>query len=185
MKPVNTTTQYIIASCKKQERSGQRKLYKKFYSLGMSITLRYTNNREEAEEMLNDGFYKIFSKIHQYDTSQAFEPWFKRIMVNAAIDYYRSQVRFKNTFTNMKEGLDLETEEVALSHLAYQDILKAVQQLPPAYRLVFNLHTIDGLKHQEIAAQLDISIGASKSNLSKAKQKLRTILKQLHLVKMS
>lgn len=185
MKQSTTPLQDIIASCLKKERGGQRALYKRFYSLGMSVTFRFTTNRQEAEEMLNDGFYKIFTKLDQYDSNQPFEPWFKRIMVNTAIDYYRSQQNFKNTFTGIKEGVDVEVKEEALSYLAYEDLLKAIQYLSPARRTVFNLFVIDGLKHQEIAEKLNISIGSSKSNLGRAKEDLRTILKKLHLTKNS
>lgn len=168
--------EHIILSCKKGNRNGQRKLYQLFYSFGMSISLRYTNNRNEAEEILNDGFFKVFSKIGSFDLSYPFRPWFRTIIVHAAIDYFRSQRRFKETFSSWEEDYDLEVENLVLNHLAYQDILKAVQQLTPAYRMVFNLYAIEGYKHHEIAEKLNISTGTSKSNLAKARKQLKAIL---------
>ncbi len=173
----------VLAACKQGNAQAQHQLYKELYSYGMSICMRYANQREEAYEMLNDGFYKIFTKIHQYDLDLPFRPWFKVVMVNAAIDYHRRNKAFyyDDNFENIKLELvdDFDIEE----QLVYEDLLEIVQQLSPAYRIVFNLYIIEGYKHHEIAEALDISVGASKSNLSKAKRKLKELVGKLHLTK--
>lgn len=172
----------VIAACKQGDEQAQHQLYKELYNYGMSICIRYANQREEAYEMLNDGFYKIFTKIHQYDSDLPFRPWFKVVMVHAAIDYHRRRKEFQTEEIGVKQTEitdDFDIEE----QLVYDDLLKIVQQLPPAYRTVFNLYVVEGFKHHEIAEKLDISVGASKSNLSKAKRKLKTLVENLHLTK--
>ena len=141
--------------------------------------MRYADKKEEANEMLNDGFYKIFTKIDQYDSDLPFRPWFKVVMANAAIDYHRRKKVFKSDdFENTKAELidDFNIEE----QLVYEDLMKVIQQLPPAYRTIFNMYVVEGYKHHEIADKLDISVGTSKSNLSKAKNKLRALIEKIH-----
>lgn len=174
---VNTNIQLLIEGCRRRNRASQIRLYEHFYSYGMAVTLRFSSNRDEAREVLNDGFLKAFVKIHQYDPEQSFKPWFRRILINASIDYHRK-------YNRLKEPLDLArpseltsaTYNTALDNLEFEDLISVLQQLSPAYRLVFTLFVVEGMSHQEIAEQLDISIGTSKSNLSKARMKLKTIL---------
>ena len=172
----------IIFACKQGNELAQQQLYKDLYSYGMSICIRYADRREEAYEMLNDGFYKVFTKIDKYDLEFPFRPWFKVVMVNAAIDYQR---RKKNFYTDKLEEVqtalvdDFDIEE----RLVYEDLLDIVQQLPPAYRTVFNLYVMEGYKHHEIAEKLNISVGASKSNLHKAKQKLKALMAKIYQAK--
>lgn len=172
----------VIAGCKQGNERAQKQLYRELYSYGMSICMRYAEHKEEAKEMLNDGFYKIFTKIDQYDLDLPFRPWFKVVMVNASIDYHRRKKGFQTeeigvNQTGISDDFDIEEQ------LVYEDLLKIVQQLPPAYRTVFNLYVVEGYKHHEIAEKLDISVGTSKSNLSKAKKKLQSLLAQIHQTK--
>lgn len=168
----------IIHGCRKRDRGSQKKLYKKFYGYGMSITLRYANSRDEAAEILNDAFMKVFTNIGKYDESREFKPWFRKIVINTAINHYHQT---KNERSLEELSLIKETTgnpETITSSLSYQEIIEMIQQLSPAYRTVFNLYVIEGFKHREIAEILGIKVGTSKSNLAKAKQNLQSILEK-------
>ncbi len=149
----------------------------------MKICYRYQNNLEQVEEIMNEGFIKLFKSIHQFEESRhadilaSLKGWFKRILVNTCIDYYR-----KNASSINGQMLSEDTENIAdkqetgIDRLSYKEIIEAIRLLSPAYRTVFNLFVIEGLTHEEISNQLGISIGSSKSNLSKARENLRKIL---------
>jgi RNA polymerase sigma-70 factor (ECF subfamily) len=171
----------LLAGCLRNQRQSQELLYKQFYGYAMSVCLRYAPTRDSALEVLNDGFLKVFTRLDQYDPAQPFKGWLRRIMINAAVDHYRQEVRHHN-----QENLDQADQLVATdtidaySQLAHEDLLMLIQRLSPAYRLVFNLYVMDGFTHEEIAGQLGISIGASKSNLARARENLRQLLKQIN-----
>lgn len=141
----------------------------------MSIALRYGRDRQEAEDIMQEGFFKVFTGIDKYDSNLPFKKWLRRVLVNAAIDYLR---RYKRQTEELSE--ELPTSEIAgndgWDQLQYEDILKGVRTLSPAYRLVFNLYAIEGFKHREIAEQLSISVGTSKSNYAKARLQLQRYL---------
>lgn len=142
----------------------------------MSICLRYADNRDEAAELLNEAFMKIFKNIKSFDFTKPFKPWLRKILVNTCINNYHKKK------INFAEGLEAadrvpDSEEI-LSGISYQEILDMIRKLSPAYRAVFNLYVIEGYKHEEIAEMLNISVGASKSNLFKAKKNLQQILKE-------
>jgi len=168
----------IINGCCKRSRKSQKKLYKMFYAYGMSITLRYAESRDEAANILNDAFMKVFSNIKKYNRDRPFKPWFRRIVINTAINQYHKTKKHRQL-----EELDLsnngvQKEEQIISGISYDEIIEMVQQLSPAYRTVFNLYVIEGFKHREIADMLDIAVGTSKSNLAKAKRNLQSILEK-------
>ena len=153
----------------------QKKLYYNFYGFAMGICLRYARDRDEVVEILNDGFYKVLTRLDRYDPSKPFLPWLSRIMTNTAIDHYRSEL--KHPITSDLTELEVQGKETDIqSKLNYDDLIKLIQTLPPGYRTVFNLFAIDGFTHEEIAKKLGISIGTSKSNLFKARQKLRSMI---------
>ncbi len=168
-----------IDGCRRMDESSQLKLYQHFYSYGMGISLPYARNRESAMEMVNDGFLKVFTKIDQYDASYPFKPWLRKILVNAAIDHYRKyqKNRPKELIVSVDES---PAYNEALDKLEFDDLIEIMQLLTPVYRMVFNLFVVEGLAHAEIADKLGISIGASKSNLSKARQKIKELLKNVH-----
>lgn len=141
----------------------------------MAICLRYARDRDEANEILNQGFYKVLTNLGRYDPDKPFLPWLARIMTNTAIDHYRSQMR--HTVTDDITEMEIYGENPVIdAKLNYEDLIKLVQALPPGYRAVFNLYAIDGFTHDEIAVKLGISPGTSKSNLFKARQKLAAML---------
>lgn len=151
-------------------------LYKQFYSYGMGICLRYSSKREEAVEILNDGFMKVFQKIDQYNPEKPFKKWFRRILINSAINYYKKNIKHSHRALDVIQE-STSYEDDVLGQLSYKEIIQLVQHLPLAYRTVFNLYAIEGYKHEEIADLLNISVGASKSNLSRARANLRERLK--------
>jgi RNA polymerase sigma factor (sigma-70 family) len=176
----------LLAACQRQERLAQRRLYGQFHGFAMSVCLRYARDRDQAMEAANDGFLKVFRDLHRFDPTRhpqdvlgSFRGWFKRIMIHTAIDHYRANERHQH-----QQELDDATLNQAdggatpLDSLSYDELLTLVQRLPPAYRAVFNLAVIDGYGHEEIADQLKISVGTSKSNLFKARAHLRTMLAQ-------
>lgn len=150
----------------------------------MSVCLRYSSCKEEAEEILNEGFIKVFKKIDLYDENYEFKKWFRRILINTSVDYFRKYK--KMTIHHADEFFFPEGDRnIGWDNLLYEDVVKQVQLLPPAYRLVVNLYAIDGYKHHEIAEQLNISVGTSKSNYSKARRLLQTYLKKNNSIKKS
>ena len=165
----------LIRGCVTQDRKSQKMLYKAFYGFAMAICLRYASDKDEASEVMNIGFFKVFTKIESFDPSRPFKAWLGRIMTNTSIDHYRANLK-------MAYADDLETAEhlddgtYTDSNLNYQDLLTLIQKLPQAYRTVFNLFAIDGYSHEEIADLLNINIGTSKSNLFKARQKLKQMI---------
>lgn len=174
--------QLILKGCLAKNENSQLHLYRHFFGYGMSVSLRYANNKEEAEEILDDAFLLVFAKIEQYDSSYPFKGWFRRIVINASVDYYRTHHKiYKALQVVHKIEFEETTQNIAWEQLKYADLLKVVQQLPPAMRLVFNLYAIEGFKHHEIAAQLEISVGASKSNYSKARKRLMELLPSMSI----
>ena len=177
----------IIKGCLRNDRASQKILYETFYSKMLGVCLRYSKNNDEAKDILHEGFLKIFSSLKKFNATGSFEGWIRRIIVNTAIDHLRknkqnywivSTVYANDKASNMAEEID--EDELSL-HINQEEILKAVHQLTPAYRTVFNLYVIEEYTHKEIAELLDISEGTSKSNLSKAKFNLKKSL--MHLIK--
>ncbi len=141
----------------------------------MGICLRYSRTREEAVEIVNDGFIKIFTKLDRYSKGLSFKGWLRKVMINSAIDYFRKNEKHYNSL-DISHGQYEVASETILDKLAAEEIIAAIQRLPPSYRMVFNLYVIEGFKHDEIANQLNISSGTSKSNLAIARSKLQKIL---------
>ena len=167
----------IIKGCVKGDMKYQEMLYRQFYAYGMSITLRYTKNREEAIEVLNDSFLKVYENIKKFDKKKSFKSWFRQITVNTSIDYYRKSKRMILTddIDNYKSAT-FDTEEI--NDLEVEDILKLLNSIPEHYAIVFNLYEIEGFDHNEIAEKLNISDSTSRANLSRAKKMLRELFKK-------
>lgn len=172
---VEDELQRIIDGCMKNDRKSQELLYKKLYAFAMKICLRTANNQYEASEILNEGFFKAFTNIEKYDQDRPFLAWLSRIMYNASIDYYRSNMKWTQ-FLGLEKSEQNHDDSVIEHQLDYEDLLSMIQRLPPAYRIVFNLYAIDGYSHEEIAEITGISASTSRSNLYKARQKLQQML---------
>jgi RNA polymerase sigma factor (sigma-70 family) len=170
------TPEELLRMSIKGDRKSQEKLYRQLYGFAMGICMRYTKSRDEALEVVNDGFLKVFTKGEQYDSKYPFKAWFRRIIVNTALDFYRSQQKHYY-HENIEEAYEVSSGDSSpVSQLNHEELIGMVQQLPNGYRMVFNLFVIDGYSHEEISNQLDISVGTSKSNLSRAREVLRKMI---------
>ncbi|MEO5892723.1 MAG: sigma-70 family RNA polymerase sigma factor [Ferruginibacter sp.] len=190
MLSANELTLYI-SGCTLNERESQKKIYNSFYGYAMSICDRYTNNQDDAVEILNDGYLKIFKEIHRYQPSYAdvigsFKGWIRKIMVYTAIDHFRRQRKHDMVDRLDTAVIHLPAESAdACDKISYDEIIRFIQHLSPAYRTVLNLFIIEGFSHEDIAGQLGISVGTSKSNLSKARKQLQKILFDQNKIQLS
>jgi RNA polymerase sigma-70 factor (ECF subfamily) len=140
--------------------------------LAKRICLRYAGSSDEVDEMVNDGFLKVFAKIDLYDPNQSFEGWFRTVLVRTCIDYYRKNSP-KVSLIDINSGPPVETHDHLIEKMSAEEILELVQKLPPSYRMVFSLYVVEGYSHSEIAEMLQINEGTSRSNLAKARLKLQ------------
>lgn len=175
----------LLAECRRQERGSLRQLYLHYYPYALSICLRYLHSRDAALEAVNDGFMKAFQELNRFDAARfpdvvgSWRGWLRKIMVRTAIDQFRASARHAfQTDVEAVAPFYPDAGHTPLDALSFEELLALVGQLTPAYRAVFNMHVIDGYTHEEIAEQLGISVGASKSNLSKARAHLRALLKK-------
>ena len=173
----------IIDGCRENKPADQEQLYKLFYNYGLTICSRYAYSREEAREILNDAFIKIFRNMKRYEFKGPFKTWIYPIFVNSAVDYYRKFYERKGPPpVGLDSAVSASVPPVILGSLDYKALLHLIRQLPPVYRMVFNLSVVEGYKHAEIAKMLRISEGTSKSNLSRAKDKMKAMILAQNLV---
>ena len=178
----------LIGDCMSGRRHAQNRLYVLFAPRMLPVCLRYANDKEEAEEILQEGFIRVFTHILQFRREGSFEGWVRRIIVNAALQRYREKARMYPVVSLQEETSVTTTGNETYANIGYKDLLELVQKLPPAYRLVFNLYVFEGMKHKEIAEALKISEGTSKSNLYDARLILqREIMKldQINIQKLA
>lgn len=172
--PKHISIEELIVRCKKGERKAQEQLYKQFASKMLGVCLRYATDKMEAEDMLQNGFVKVFGKLPDYRGEGSFEGWIRRIMVHSAIEYYRKHHKMLQVVDMEESGHEIPVNAVAAERLDAADLMALIQQLSPGYRMVFNLYALEGYSHKEIAEIAGITEGASKSQLSRA----RAILKE-------
>jgi len=176
----------ILKGCVRNDRGSQKALYQLLSDYAMAICYRYAGNQQEAEELMNESFVKLFKSIHKFETNRyadtftSLKGWFKRIIINTCIDQFRKNKHNAMTHT-LPEDYDgaMDTQATAIDQISYKEIIESISKLSPAYRNVFNLFVIDGYSHEDIAQQLGISVGTSKSNLSKAREKMKKLILQL------
>ena len=171
----------LIGACLREERWAQKVLYETYYGRLLTVCLRYSNNSEDARDILNEGFVKVFRFLDRYKIGTSLDGWMRRIMINTSIDFYRKEMRHRSDDIEVAEYKIAEDTDIA-SNYAAQEILKAIQLLPPAYRAVFNLYAIEGYSHKEVAEALGITESTSRSNLVKARVKLKEMLNELGLI---
>lgn len=181
--PAAELLQALLAGCRRADRVTQRRLYGLYYGYALSICLRYTRQRDEAVEVVNDGFMKVFQGLDRFDdaryeVARSFRGWLKKIMIRTAIDYFRAHEKHALQDDLAAGPEPADGAHTPLDALAYDDLLALVQRLPPAYRATFNLFAIDGYTHEEIAQHLGTTPGTSKSNLSKARAHLQQLIKK-------
>ncbi len=163
----------VIRGCQENQPEAQRELYELFKTKMFGTCLRYAGNYDDAQDILQEGFIKVFEKIHQFGFKGAFEGWIRKVMVNTALEKYRVHYRHVPV-EDLPVQPDVEEDHDVSSDIDANELVRLVQELSPKYRVVFNLYAIEGFTHKEIAELLNISEGTSKSNLSRA----RTILQE-------
>lgn len=171
----------IVDGCARGDVKYQHILYKETYGKMLGICLRYAEDKDEAKDFLHDGYIKVFEKIRYFKQSGSFEGWIRKIIVNNTIDILRRKKRMafvsdsENDLMKLKEDSEDDLIKLNTINTNAELIINLIQELSPAYKTVFNLYVIEEYSHKEIAEMLNISIGTSKSNLAKAKSKLKTM----------
>ncbi|HET7117999.1 MAG TPA: RNA polymerase sigma factor [Hanamia sp.] len=180
----NEEIETVLQGCRLNQRVAQKKLYTIYYRYAMSIALRYSSSYDNAVEITNDAFLKIYKDLKKFvprfdSTAISFMAWFKKVVINSSIDYLRKYHKKEMMVTTDLEHVVLSYEhETAEQMFQYKEIMKAIQKLSPTYKAVFNLYVIEGFSHAEISVKLNIAEGTSKSNLSKARQNLQKLLQR-------
>ncbi len=174
---------HIITGCAQQDRQCQQMLYDQYYGLCLKIAFRYVNTYEQAVEVTHDGFLKMFRNFSRFEVRDKDKlemlliGWIRRVVINAAIDYMRREMNNQQTYAIPEHIWEHKDDGQSSDNtLLYKELMCLVKDLPPAYRMVFNLHVIEGYSHPEIAKMLGITTGTSKSNLSKARAHLQKAL---------
>lgn len=164
----NTPDEELIVQCLENNRRAQKALYDKYASKMMAVCIRYSNDIPAAEDILQEGFVKAYRNLDKFRFDGSFEGWLRRIIVNTAIEHYRKKNHLYPLLESAEGELEISNDNV-LQQLAAEDIMKLIQELSPGYRTVFNMYVIEGYSHKEIAKQLNISEGTSKSQLARAR----------------
>ena len=176
---LNNQLEHIIKGCQQSDRRAQKELFDLFGKKMYGICLRYSNGQTEAQDVLQEGFLKIYEKIHQFEFKGSFEGWMRKIFVNTALEKYRGQYKIINIQDGWREIKEDSYDDIT-SNITADELLSIVQELSPKYRVVFNMYAIEGYSHKEISDLLGISEGTSKSNLSRARIILQDKVRQLY-----
>lgn len=163
----------LIEGCIKGDRRMQEELYRRFAPKMYAVCLRYSNNAEDAQDLLQEGFIKIYRNLHRFRAEGSFEGWIRRVFVNTSIEHFRKKSAKLSMVSEKEESTIEDTDVSALENLAEKDIINIIQELSPGYRTVFNLYVVEGYSHKEIGEMLGISEGTSKSQLARAKSVLQ------------
>ncbi|RYY66855.1 MAG: sigma-70 family RNA polymerase sigma factor [Chitinophagaceae bacterium] len=166
----------LVEGCRQGDRKLQKELYERFAPKMFGVCLRYAGATEEAEDILQEGFVKVFNKIGSFRGEGSFEGWIRRIIVNTAIEHFRRKTYLQPVTEREEETMESDYLSV-LDSLAEKDIIGLVQQLSPGYRSVFNMYVVEGYTHKQIGELLGISEGTSKSQLSRAKAILQDLVR--------
>jgi RNA polymerase sigma factor (sigma-70 family) len=167
----------IISGCKKGERKAQEQLYKNFYRAMLSLCMRYTKNEDDALEVLNNGFLKVFKNIQRYEPAQAsLYTWIRTIVINTCLDFIKAKSR-QEQYKELDEAVSVHISPEVISRMKASDLLALVRKLPPATQAVFNLYVVEGYSHKEIGQISGISEGTSKWHLSEARKQLQQLIK--------
>ena len=169
----------LLSECKRGKSGSQEELYRRFASAMYGLCLQYANNEEDAQDILQDGFIKVFAKLDQVKNPAALPGWIRRVMINTALEKYRSQVILQRV-DEVKERVEEVSSNEAFEALTCEELVGLIKTLTPKYRMVFNLYAIEGYSHQEVSKELGISIGTSKSNLSRARGILQEKIKIMY-----
>ena len=168
---ISATDAALVSGCLENNPKAQAALYKKYYGTLMAICMRYLGNRDNALEVLNNGFLKVFLNLKNYAAKGSFEGWMKRIVYHSVLDYIKKNASYKKQI--IFEDYEATVDETIAQKLYTEDLLKLLEKVPIASRTVFNMYVIDGYKHEEIAGELGIATGTSKWHLSEARKVLK------------
>lgn len=168
----------LVDRCKSGNQEAQRELFNRFSPLMLGVAMRYINDKERAEDVLQDGFIKVFKNIHRFEHRGSLEGWIRRIIVNTALDQIRKNKKTQGDIELDNSVFEIVQKSEVESQLQAEFLMKIVQQLPEGYRVVFNLFAIEGYSHKEIADEMGISESTSKSQYSRARAYLRKVLKE-------
>jgi RNA polymerase sigma factor (sigma-70 family) len=170
------TEEAILQGCLKNSAKAQKSLYEKFSGKMLAVCYRYAHNREDAEDMLQEGFIKVFSQIHTFKSQGAFEGWIRRIMIHTCINNLKKNKKFKES-VDLIHANSLQIREDSIpSILQAKQVVECIRLLPIGYRTVLNLYAIEGFSHKEISSMLDIEESTSRSQYTRAKAMLEDIL---------
>lgn len=173
----------LVKKCLEKDPLAQKQLFDFFSRKMMGVCLRYSQNEEEAQDVLQMGFIKVFEKLHMYSSDGSLEGWIRKVIVNTALDNIRKNKKFNDNVDLEKVDFQLENySESGLDALSAKDLLKIIQNMPPGFRTVFNLYAIEGYSHKEIAEQLGVTVSTSKSQYSRAKVYLQKIIKEENIL---
>lgn len=168
----------LIRGCIAGDRRMQEELYRRFSPKMYAVCLRYANNADDAQDLLQEGFIKVYRNLHRFRAEGSFEGWVRRVFVNTSIEHFRKKSTRMSMVTDKEENTIEDADITALNKLAEKDIINIIQELSPGYRTVFNLYVVEGYSHKEIGDLLGISEGTSKSQLARAKGVLQKKISQ-------
>lgn len=177
----NNDEKRLVRRIKAGKPDAQRRLYELCAPKMMALCMRYARNQEEAEDILQEGFMRVFRKIGSFEGKGSLEGWVRRVITNVAIRHYQKNARL-HVVVGLEEVEYELGEEVLDQHFAAEELLAMVRRLPDGYRMVFNLYAIEGFSHDEISKKLDISVGTSKSQLARARKSLRKMIELDHAI---
>ena len=165
----------LVEGCLQNRQADQKRLYEKYYGKMLGVCMRYAVDREEAKDILQDGFIKVFQNMASFAFNCPLEAWVRRIMVNTSIDKYRRNIHTQDT-RDIETAGEVAVQADVFSNMAETELLSYIHAMPAGYRIVFNMYVLEGYSHKEISETLNISEGTSKSQLSKAKNYLQKII---------
>jgi RNA polymerase sigma-70 factor, ECF subfamily len=168
----------VVSACIAGNSQAQRHLYKQYFSYAKSICLRYTNSVEESEDVLNEGFFKVFKNLERFDTTHPFKAWLRTIMVNTAISYYRKHKKHSEDTISIEDAPYPRFDDDIIGQITADEILKIIQGIKPVYKNVFLLYVVDGYNHREISEMLQINEATVRSHYVRARARLQHLIKE-------
>ncbi len=169
----------LVKNCINGDQKAQRTLFEMYAPKMLGVCLRYAKNKEQAEDVLQDGFIKVFSNLEKFSGEGSLEGWVRRIMVNTSLDQIRKEAKLQNNISWDDVDFKIENDSFILEGLMAEDLMKLINAMPQGYKMVFNLFAIEGYSHKEIATELNISENTSKSQYSRARAYIQTKLEEL------
>ncbi len=170
----------IVQACIVGNNAAQRLLFKTYYGYAKSVALRYCSSYEEAEEVLNEAFLKLFQNLFKYDNQQSFKGWLRTIVINTAISYYRKNQKYRRDTVGLEDAPYPRFEDTIIEKITAEEILGLVQQIKPVYRSVFMLYVVDGYSHKEIAEIMQLNEATVRSHFMRARARLQHLTKQYY-----